>query len=92
MVALGQALYRPPIYSYLTIKEQQNSATIASVNNFLNFIFAGIALAISLPIIDRINMGPFFTILSLINILAILFTILFIIKTIRFMDKNYQSI
>jgi multidrug resistance protein len=92
IVALGQALYRPQIYSYLTIKEQQNSATIASVNNFLNFIFAAITLAISLPIIDKINIGPFFTILSIVNIFTIILTILFIIKTIRFTDNNYQTI
>jgi Na+/glutamate symporter len=60
IAALGQAIFRPAIFSYLSLKEQQNSATISSANNFLNIIFAVIALSISLPIIDKINMGLFF--------------------------------
>jgi multidrug resistance protein len=92
IVAFGQAVYRPAVYSYLTLKEQKNSATVSSANNCLNFIFAGIGLSISVPIIRRTNTGPFFTILSIINILSIILTIIFIFKKIRSSYYNYQSV
>jgi multidrug resistance protein len=92
IVAFGQAVYRPAVYSYLTLKEQQNSATVSSANNSLNFVFASIGLSMSVPIINLINIGPFFTILSIINILAIILTIGFILKKFIAFGKNYQSV
>jgi len=87
-VAFGQAVYRPAVYSYLTIKEQQNSAVISSANNSLNFIFAAIGLSISVPLINIINIGPFFTIIAYINILAIIFTF----KQIIVVEHKYQPL
>jgi MFS family permease len=88
VVSFGQAVYRPAVYSYLTIKEQQNSAAVSSANNSLNFIFAAIGLSISVPLINVINTGPFFTIIAYINILAIILTF----KQIIVVENNYQPL
>ena len=91
VVAFGHAVYCPAVYSYSTIREQQNSATVSAMNNFLDFIVASVCLSISLPFINIFNMGSFFTILSFINIIAIVVTIVVTIKkpSIPF---NYQTV
>ena len=91
VVAFGHAVYRPTVYSYSTIREQQNSATISAIINVLDFILVSICVSISLPFINLFNMGSFFSILSLINIVAIIVTIVVTIKTPS-ISFNYQSI
>ena len=79
VVAFGQAFYRPGVYSYLTIKEQQHAATVASANNFLNFVLAAIGVAVAVPVIDAIGIGLFFTIIAGINVVAIFISIVFML-------------
>lgn len=91
VVAFAHSVYRPAVYSYSTIREQQNAATVSSINSCSDFILASICVSISLPFINRFNIGSFFTILSLMNIIAIVITIVVTIRkpSIPF---DYQSI
>jgi len=92
IVAFGQAVCRPEVYSYLTLKEQQHAATVSSANNFLNFMFAAIGVSISQPLIEAINSGPFYTVIAFINIMAIIPAIIVPLRNIRMFNKNYQPI
>ncbi|CAF1542411.1 unnamed protein product [Didymodactylos carnosus] len=61
---LGQAATRPGIYSYYTIRYQQNSAAIISANNFVQLSLTSIVLSFSATIVQTIQIGPYFTIMA----------------------------
>ena len=92
LVAFAQSVYRPAVYSYLTLQEQQNAASVSGTNTSLNLILAGIGLSVSVPVIHIINLGPFFTLVAFINIVTILFTIILICKQLKPNDNDYQTI
>ncbi|CAF0980384.1 unnamed protein product [Didymodactylos carnosus] len=92
IVAFGQSIYRPGVSSYLTVTKQQHAATIVSVNTFLNHSIAGISILVAVLIYPTINIGMFFTILSGINIAAIIPACALTVTRIRSYNKNYQPI
>ncbi|CAF1630355.1 unnamed protein product, partial [Didymodactylos carnosus] len=82
LFGLGQA-NRPGILSYFTIKHQQQAASIISANNFVQILFAAIGIAISIPASHRLGIGPFITILALVNIVTIVVAGVLIYKKIK---------
>jgi multidrug resistance protein len=71
LLGLGQALFMPGLFSYLSAKKPTESGAIAAVIWLLNFISGGVGITVAVPIINRIGFGIFFSILAAINIVAI---------------------
>ncbi|CAF1492408.1 unnamed protein product [Didymodactylos carnosus] len=92
LVAFGQTVFRPAVYSYLTVIRQQHAGTITAANYFLNYFITGISLSVAVSIYQAIGIGVFFTILSGISITAIIPVCVSTITRITSYNKNYQPI
>lgn len=71
LLGFGQTVAQPGVYAYLTAKKQSEAAAASAANTALNFCIAGIGVTIAVPLRDAINTGPFFSIISGINIVVI---------------------
>jgi MFS family permease len=61
-VALGT--YMPAIFSYITVRKQQEAGSAGAAVQALMFISGGVFVLVSIPITDAIGVGPFVSILA----------------------------
>lgn len=91
ILSFGQSVYQPGVFAYLTAKKQKDAAAASAANSVLNFCGAGLGVTIAVPLDDVIGIGPFFSILSGINFVAILIGSLLLFRCIRY-NRNRNLI
>lgn len=86
----GQAVTRPGIMSYLTIKYQDQAASISAAINFLQTLLTSIILPLAPRVVQAIKDGPFFTILAAANLLTTIVAAFIISRKLR-LSKNSET-
>ena len=72
VLSFGQSAYLPCVFAYLTAKKQKDAAAASAANTVLNFCGAGVGVTIAAPLQNLMGIGAFYSLLSAINVVAIL--------------------
>ena len=68
---------------YLTVVKQKESGAVSAANSFLINCSAGILLSFTVPLERAMNSGPFFSLMTGINVVAIILALIPVIRNIN---------
>ena len=71
VLGFGQSVQQPGVFAYLTAKKQKDAAAASAANSVLNFCGAGVGVTVAAILQEAMGIGPFYSLLSGLNILAI---------------------
>lgn len=64
VVGLANSLFNPGLYSYVSSAKQANAGAASAVLNASMFSMSGVLVLVSVPGVDNLGVGPFFTLLA----------------------------
>lgn len=83
LISFSQAILEPTISAYLTIKKYEQTAAVSALNMFFNFCTVGFIISFTVPMNNAMGTGPYFSLISGINVAAIAFASIVMHKRLR---------
>ncbi|CAF2917326.1 unnamed protein product [Rotaria sp. Silwood2] len=83
LIGLGYSVLAPGVSAYLTVKKQEQAATVSSLNGFFDSFSSSIFVTAAVPLEKAMNTGYLFSLICGINFVAIVLVSILVYKGIR---------